>query len=899
MGLGISLKLFNDEGTFASRPEAHTRELRRLAIGGAGATLLGGGMTLAIQVMSTILLARILTPTDFGLIAIVTTFSLLLVNFGFNGLTEAIVQRDEMTDDLASSLFWVNTGFGAMLTILFAESGSLLATVFHDPPLRAIAGGISLTIIATSLSTVHLALLKRAMLFSWLSVNDVCARLISVGVSIILALLGFGYWALVVGAIALPVCVGIGGWFLCRWTPSTPRRAAGLKEALLFALHTYGNFAVNYASRNTDNLLVGWRFNAQALGFYKKAYDLFALSANQLVASIAIVVVGALSRVSKNAGLYRRYLLDAMAVMAFIGMGVGACLTLIGKDLIYVLLGPKWGPAGSIFVFFGPGIGVMILYLTHGWIHLSIGRPDRWFRWAIVEFFVTCTLFILCLRWGPIGVASAWSLSFWALLVPAIWYAGKPISLSVTLVLGKVWRFIAASWMAGVGAFLIKTQFQSFPELPGIEGALIRITLCTSLVATLYLASVVLLHGGIGPLREWVEVIQEMIHPAHAAPVQSLVDAKPQPLEAAFQNLAVSGAETPLVSILIPAHNAEEWISATLQSALSQTWPRIEIIVVDDGSTDGTLEAARRLEPLGVKVFSQKNQGASAARNFAFEQSSGDYIQWLDADDLLAPEKIARQMEVVMRGLSPRMLLSGPWGYFMYRANRASFVPTALWCDLSPKEWLMRKMGQNVFMQTATWLVSRELTAAAGPWDIRMLGDDDGEYFCRVLLASEGVRFVPDSRVYYRSFRFGSLSYIGRFPEKIEAHWLSMQLHIKYLRSIGDDAATRDVCVQFLRDSLIYFYPEKPHIFRQAERLAEEMGKPLGFPSLSWKYLWVERLFGWGVVKPVQNLIRKSRWRLAKEIDFLLFRLQGQDRSFAARLRVGKSEYAGDRSQLA
>ena len=167
---------------------------------------------------------------------------------------------------------------------------------------------------------------------------------------------------------------------------------------------------------------------------------------------------------------------------------------------------------------------------------------------------------------------------------------------------------------------------------------------------------------------------------------------------------------------------------------------------MDDGSTDRTVELARRFEPLGVKVFTQKNQGASAARNFAFQLCKGDYIQWLDADDLLGPGKIAKQMEVVTRGLSKRVLLSGPWGYFMYRANRASFVPTALWQDLSPKEWLLRKMGQNVFMQTATWLVSRELTHAAGPRDIRMLGDDDGEYFCRVLMASEEVRFVSESK---------------------------------------------------------------------------------------------------------------------------------------------------------
>ena len=286
--------------------------------------------------------------------------------------------------------------------------------------------------------------------------------------------------------------------------------------------------------------------------------------------------------------------------------------------------------------------------------------------------------------------------------------------------------------------------------------------------------------------------------------------------------------DLPLISILIPAYNAQEWIADTIHSAIAQTWPRTEIIVVDDGSSDSTLAIARTFESQGVRVISQKNQGASAARNTAFLHSRGDYIQWLDADDLLAPDKIARQMELVMKGLSPRTLLSSPWAHFMYRTRHAEFIPSSLWCDLSPKEWLLCKMEQNIYMQTATWLVSRELTEAAGPWDIRMIGDDDGEYFCRVLLASNGVRFVPEAKVYYRAFQFASLSYIGRFPHKIEAHWASMQLHIRYLRSFGDDARVRAACLQFLRDSLIYFYPETSHIVQEAEQLASELGGSLG-----------------------------------------------------------------------
>src|SRR5262245_12270474 len=153
----------------------------------------------------------------------------------------------------------------------------------------------------------------------------------------------------------------------------------------------------------------------------------------------------------------------------------------------------------------------------------------------------------------------------------------------------------------------------------------------------------------------------------------------------------------PLVSILVPAYNSEKWISDTLRSALAQTWERKEIIVVDDGSTDRTLAVARKFESESVRVVTQKNQGAAAARNLAFSLSHGDYIQWLDADDLLSPDKIRLQMEKLGPGGNPRTVLSSAWGHFMYRPQRAHFIPTALWQDLSPAEYMLYQMGQKVF----------------------------------------------------------------------------------------------------------------------------------------------------------------------------------------------------------
>lgn len=332
----------------------------------------------------------------------------------------------------------------------------------------------------------------------------------------------------------------------------------------------------------------------------------------------------------------------------------------------------------------------------------------------------------------------------------------------------------------------------------------------------------------------------------------------------------------PLVSILIPAFNAQEWIADTLRSAVAQTWERKEIIVVDDGSRDQTLAVARQFESDSVRVVTQKNRGAAAARNKALSLSQGDYIQWLDADDLLAPDKIEKQMEAADQCGSKRTLLSSGWGRFMYRHDRAKFVPTALWCDLSKTEWLLRKMAQGLYMQTATWLVSRELTEAAGPWDTRLLSDDDQEYFCRVLLASDGVRFVPGSSVYYRASGCGSLSYIGLSDRKREAHWCSMQLHIGYLRSLEDSERVRAACVRFLQDRMVVFYPERLDIFRQAEEMSRNLGGQLEVPRLSWKYSWIKALFGWRLARRAQWSLPGLRWSLVRRWDKALFRIGDQ-----------------------
>jgi glycosyltransferase involved in cell wall biosynthesis len=331
----------------------------------------------------------------------------------------------------------------------------------------------------------------------------------------------------------------------------------------------------------------------------------------------------------------------------------------------------------------------------------------------------------------------------------------------------------------------------------------------------------------------------------------------------------------PLVSILIPAYNAENWIADTIRSALAQTWQHTEIIVVDDGSTDRTFEIARQFEVSGIRCLHQENRGAAAARNTAFSASRGDYIQWLDADDLLSPEKIARQLGFLLQtGPDPRTLATSAWGTFRYRPRRARFVPNPLWCDLSPAEFLVRKLQYKVCMADSTWLVSRELTEAAGPWDNSLAYDDDGEYFCRVLLRSNGVRFVAGAPVYYRLVGTSRLSYIGKSNRKLEALWCSIQLHMRYLRSLEDSDEVRAACLTCLQDYLVYYYPRRLDIVEQMCQAAEDLGGQLKPTKLRGKYAWIRPLFGWGCAQYAQNCLPNMKASFLRQWDWVLFLLE-------------------------
>ena len=310
-----------------------------------------------------------------------------------------------------------------------------------------------------------------------------------------------------------------------------------------------------------------------------------------------------------------------------------------------------------------------------------------------------------------------------------------------------------------------------------------------------------------------------------------------------------------LVSILVPAYNADRWIAQALDSALAQTWPRKEVIVVDDGSADATLESARAFEGRGVKVVSQANRGAAAARNAALRLSQGDWIQFLDADDLLRPDKIARQMALAA-AVGPEYALCGHWSRFTESPEHAAMDDQLLTMDADPVDWMVAKLSTHRMMHPGAWLVSRDLAMRAGPWDERLSLDDDGEYFARVVLASKGVRACPDAASLYRSSLPASLSG-SRSAAAHASALLSVSLATDRLLAAETSNRTREACAKAFMQVSFSAYPEARDVAAQAEARARSCGGASILPPGGPAFTALARMLGWKAARRIQDGYRR------------------------------------------
>jgi GT2 family glycosyltransferase len=280
----------------------------------------------------------------------------------------------------------------------------------------------------------------------------------------------------------------------------------------------------------------------------------------------------------------------------------------------------------------------------------------------------------------------------------------------------------------------------------------------------------------------------------------------------------------PLVSIIIPAYNAGSNLEPTIRSALDQTWPEIEVIVVDDGSTDGSLEVARRFEGPRLRVIAQNNRGSCAARNAGAQAANGDYLQFLDHDDLLAPDKTAAQLALWRPDVSRRTLFMGeivrffekPAGARQEISPDADYRPAFLhtypeYKTIAARDWLLRWWTLRLEVTPLAWLISRELMLAAGPWEERFLSRlDDFEFITRLLLAADDIILTPGSRSFFRTMVAGSMSSSAQNQSlrAFQGQLLALNLCCDHLLAAEDTTRTHAACASALMSYAYEAYPE-------------------------------------------------------------------------------------------
>lgn len=319
----------------------------------------------------------------------------------------------------------------------------------------------------------------------------------------------------------------------------------------------------------------------------------------------------------------------------------------------------------------------------------------------------------------------------------------------------------------------------------------------------------------------------------------------------------------PKVSILIPAYNAERFVGAALQSALNQTWPNTEILLVDDGSKDQTLAVARRYESAKVKIICQENQGAAAARNTALRQAQGDFLQYIDADDLLSPDKIREQVLLLQESNGYLSVSSAIYFYDGDDPDSGLLERSGAIDTNDPVEFLMQLLGSEDRRRNVpygAWLTPHSIASAAGPWDDSVRSpDDDGEYFARVLLASRGIRASKEGRYYYRRFRNGG-SYSTTYSETMlrgRLYSLSRKAQHLFART-NDPRAYRALANRFM-DLAFAAYPTFPKVTGDALRKVKEMGGTDYIPPFgTWKGDLLRKILGWKGARRVHATFHRA-----------------------------------------
>lgn len=310
----------------------------------------------------------------------------------------------------------------------------------------------------------------------------------------------------------------------------------------------------------------------------------------------------------------------------------------------------------------------------------------------------------------------------------------------------------------------------------------------------------------------------------------------------------------PLISVCIPCHNGAPWIAAVIDSILAQTWPQVEIIVVDDGSTDESGQIVAGYENCGVRLIEASCGSAAKARNIALAASKGPWIQFLDADDLLEEGSIEAQMRALKT--KPETIGVGQCARFQGECpNLSMVIEPAAKQPCQGARWLLQEFQRGeVMMQVGMFLISRVLIEKAGGWDEELTLIDDFEFFSRLLCHAEEVIYTPQARVYYRSNLKGTLS--GRKDRRsVESAYHSLLRGTGHLLAVQDDAETRQACADLLQDFIHTYYPDHPDLRDQMARRVTELGGSKRIPTGPPRFHQLRKLIGWRLARRVQRWV--------------------------------------------
>lgn len=435
-------------------------DLKRRSVRGGAITILTQGSKFVLQLGSTALLARLLTPNDYGLIGMATPLIGFVQLFKDLGLATATIQREEINHRQVSTLFWINFGVSILISIAFAALAPVAAWFYQEPRLIGITLVLSSIFWFGGLSVQHQALLKRQMQFGSLAKIEIISVLSGVVAAIVAANYNFGYWALVIMQLVTALVNLVATWLVCSWRPGLPRRRAEVGSMLAFGGNLTGFNCINYFSRNLDNILIGQYWGSGQLGLYAKAYQLVLLPIQQINAPINSVALPLLSRVQSDTRKYTNYYYKFVLAIVFLGMPLVAFSFAVTDKLILLILGSQWLEAVPIFRFLVPAAFMGTFNLASAWVFQSLGRTDRQLRMGVVMSTLDIIIFLISVRWGAVGVAAAYGLSR-----PFIWfprfiycYYQTPLKLSqlaLTLIRPAIASIVAAGLVMWIDSTLL------------------------------------------------------------------------------------------------------------------------------------------------------------------------------------------------------------------------------------------------------------------------------------------------------------------------------------------------------------------------------------------------------------------------------------------------------------